>query len=106
VTAHPPDPGAPRLAAEPEPAPPALPAVPPVSDRALALVTAFAVAQRNVSQAMRAGLDEPFRVAKAEHVRAYAELLGYIAELEGTREEGGGRREEGRDAPGGPRGLA
>jgi hypothetical protein len=86
VTAHDPDPGAPRLVAEPEPTPLGGAAVPAVSDRALALVTAFALAQRNVSQAMRAGLEDAFRVAKAEHVRAYAALLGYIAELEGRKD--------------------
>ncbi|MFL5578537.1 MAG: hypothetical protein ACJ79S_21490 [Gemmatimonadaceae bacterium] len=75
----------PRTVAEPEPTPIAAGPPPAVSERALALVTAFAVAQRNVSQAMRAGLDEHFRVAKAEHVRAYHELMEYIGELEGRR---------------------
>jgi hypothetical protein len=53
-----------------------------VSERALALVAAFSLAQRNVSAAMQAGLDEQFRAAKAEHVRAYHALLAYVRDLE------------------------
>ncbi|HET7456650.1 MAG TPA: hypothetical protein VFJ74_03280 [Gemmatimonadaceae bacterium] len=72
-----------RLVDEPEPAPSDTGPAPVVSQRALALVAAFSVAQRNVSQAMHAGLDEQLRAAKREHVRAYHALLAYIRELEG-----------------------
>jgi hypothetical protein len=75
-----------RLVNEPEPTPSAVGPAPAVSPRALALVTAFAVAQRNVSQATHAGLDEQFRAAKAEHVRAYHALLAYVRDLEARGE--------------------
>ena len=71
-----------RLVHEPEPEPSATGPAPVVSDRALALVAAFSLAQRNVSAAMHAGLDEQFRAAKAEHVRAYHALLAYVRDLE------------------------
>lgn len=71
-----------RVVNEPEPAPSSVGPAPVVSQRALDLVAAFSLAQRNVSHAMQAGLDEQFRVAKAEHVRAYHALLAYVKELE------------------------
>ena len=72
-----------RPVAEPEPVPTgrALPAV--VSRRALDLVAAFGVAQRNVTMTMSdPALAGQAAAAKAEHVKAYHALLTYLAELE------------------------
>lgn len=73
-----------RPVAEPEPAPTGrtLPAV--VSRRALELVAAFGLAQRNVTLSMSdPALGGQLAAAKAEQVRAYHALLAYVAELEG-----------------------
>lgn len=73
-----------RRVAEPEPASTGrtLPAV--VSRRALDLVAAFGLAQRNVTMTMAdPALAEQLAAAKAEQVRAYHALLAYVAELEG-----------------------
>jgi hypothetical protein len=73
-----------RRVAEPEPAPTgrSLPAV--VSRRALDLVAAFGLAQRNVTMTMSdPALAGQVAAAKAEQVRAYHALLAYVAELEG-----------------------
>ena len=71
-----------RIINEPEPTPSSVGPAPVVSQRALDLVAAFSLAQRNVSHAMQAGLDEQFRVAKAEHVRAYHALHANLKQLE------------------------
>ena len=74
-----------RPIAEPEPAATgrSLPAV--VSRRALDLVAAFGLAQRNVTMTMSdPALVGQAAAAKAEQVRAYHALLAYVAELEGV----------------------
>jgi hypothetical protein len=73
-----------REVAEPEPAPTGRALPPVVSRRALDLVAAFGLAQRNVTMTMSdPSLAEQMTAAKAEQVRAYHALLGYLAELEG-----------------------
>ena len=84
MSARGPDDAEPRPVAEPEPAPTgrSLPAA--VSRRALDLVAAFGLAQRNVTLTMSdSALSAQVAAAKAEQVRAYHALLAYVAELEG-----------------------
>jgi hypothetical protein len=73
-----------RRVAEPEPAPSGRALPPVVSRRALDLVAAFGLAQRNVTLTMSdPALAGQVAAAKTEQVRAYHALLAYVAALEG-----------------------
>ena len=84
MTVHHPDEDDGRPVSEPEPPPTGRTMPPAVSRRALDLVAAFGLAQRNVTMTMSdPALAGQLPAAKAEQVRAYHALLGYLAELEG-----------------------
>ena len=73
-----------RPVGEPEPPLTGRSLPPVVSRRALDLVAAFGLAQRNVTMTMSdPGLAGQVAAAKAEQVRAYHALLAYVAQLEG-----------------------
>ena len=73
-----------HAASEPEPPATGRTLPPVVSRRALDLVAAFGLAQRNVTLTISdPALAGQLERAKAEQVRAYHALLAYVAELEG-----------------------